>query len=270
MQQLSGFLNAIKPLIDAARARVRNGIADLSADASQAILLDPVSLEEMLFDGVRDKLEAIVTPALALEINVARLRGDLSGATAEERYADYLDLLQTPDYAAALMAEYPALFHLAGERLATWVEVSLEWVGRLVADWPVIVDTFFGGKSPGALSGLRFPQRSTKRGGRAVILISFASGGRLAYKPRSLAVELHFHDLLAWLNQSGFEPHFKPVGLLDRATHGWMAWVDPAGCDTTAEIERFYRRQGAYLALFYALEATDLSRALGAPLSAGG
>ena len=80
----------------------------------------------------------------------------------------------------------------------------------------------------------------------------------MVYKPRSLAVESRFHDLLAWLNGVGFAPEFRPVGLLDRNTHGWMAWVDAAEVKTTAEIERYYRRQGAYLALFYALEATDL------------
>ena len=258
MHQLPGFLNATKPLIDAARSRARDGIAGLPAGSRLAPLPDPARLEEMLFDGVRDKLEAIVTPTLALEINVARLRGDLRGETAEDRYTDYINLLQTPQYSAALSAEYPALFHLVAERLATWVEVSLELAGRLAADWPAIVNAFFDGESPGALVGLRFPQRSTKRGGRAVVLLSFESGGKLVYKPRSLAVEARFHDLLAWLNRVGFEPGFQPVGLLDRDTHGWMAWVDPDDCAMPAEVERFYRRQGAYLALFYAFEATDL------------
>ena len=258
MRQLPGFLNATTPLIDAARSRARNGIADVLAGSHPAPLPDPARLEEMLFDGARDKLEAIVTPTLALEINVARLRGNLRGETAEDRYANYVHLLQSPHYSAALSAEYPTLFDLVGKRLATWVEVSLELVGRLAADWPAIVDAFFDGKSPGALVGLRFPQRSTKRGGRAIVLLSFESGRKLVYKPRSLAVEARFHDLLAWLNHVGFEPGFQPVGLLDRDTHGWMAWVDPADCATPAEVERFYRRQGAYLALFYALEATDL------------
>ena len=258
MHQLPGFLNAIKPQINAALSRLHDGIVTLTADASPTILPDPTTLEAMLFDGVRNKLEALVTPTLALEINVARLRGDLSGATAEDRYSDYLNLLETPDYSAALAAEYPALMALAAQRLDTWVAISLEVLDRLVTDWTVIVGTFFGGESPGALVEMRFPQRSTKRGGRAVVLLSFDSGKKLVYKPRSLAVEARFHDLLAWLNEAGFEPHFHPVGVLDRDTHGWMAWVDPADCATMAEVQRFYRRQGAYLALFYALEATDL------------
>src|SRR5690606_15471334 len=112
------------------------------------------------------------------------------------------------------------------------------------ADWDDLVGSFFDGRSPGLLSDVRFPQRSTKRGGRAVVLLGFTSGKRLVYKPRSLAVELRFQELLEWLNLKGFEPEFRPITVLDRGTYGWMGWIDPATCETVDEVGRFYRRQG--------------------------
>ncbi len=219
---------------------------------------EPAALEAMLFAGVRGHLERIVTPTLALELNIARLRDRLHGDTPEERFDYYAKMLARREYVEELAAEYPMLFQLAEDRLALWVAVSIELIGRIAADWQDIVETFFRGESPGALDSLRFPQRSTKRGGRAVILLSFSSGARLVYKPRSLAVEARFQELLDWLGDSGFQPAFQRVKLLDRDSHGWMEWIDPEGCASAAEIQRFYRRQGAYLALFYALEATDL------------
>jgi type 2 lantibiotic biosynthesis protein LanM len=64
--------------------------------------------------------------------------------------------------------------------------------------------------------------------------------------------------LLNWLNQRGVQPAFRIMTLLDRGTYGWSEFVLARPCSSVAELERFYQRQGGYLALFYALEATDV------------
>lgn len=249
-----GFLALLRPEIEAAHDALCRQIAAVAAPP----LPNAGALVAMLFGGVRPHLERLVTPTLALELNVARLRGQLDGDTPQERFGAYVQQLAQPGPRAALAAEYPALFQLAAGRLARWVDVSREWVMRLAADWPAIVQTFFNNQSPGLLVKLHFPQRSTKRGGQAVVLLAFASGARLVYKPRPLTVEMAYQALLRRLNTTGFEPGFRPLPLLDRPAYGWMAWIEPADCATEAEVSRFYRRQGAHLALFYALEATDL------------
>jgi type 2 lantibiotic biosynthesis protein LanM len=90
-----------------------------------------------------------------------------------------------------------------------------------------------------------------------VLIVRFASGLRLVYKPRSLAVEASFQRLLAWVNGCGTETPFRVLRVLDRGGHGWMEFVEAGPCQTAAEVRRFYRRQGGYLALLYALAATD-------------
>jgi type 2 lantibiotic biosynthesis protein LanM len=237
---------------------LRAGIQALPEPHEQLILPAPAALEDMFFAGVSGLLERMVTPTLALEINVARLRDQLTGATAEERFNHFVLLLSDPEYATALAAEYPVLFDLAMARLDTWVDVSLEFLTRLVTDWPTIRKKFFDGASPNGLTDLRWMQRSTKRCGRSVITATFDSGAKIVYKPRSLAIENRFQGFLAWMNRTGFEPEFRMFQFLNCHTHGWMEWIDPSDCLTTAELRRFYQRQGAYLALFYALEATDV------------
>ena len=140
--------------------------------------------------------------------------------------------------------------------LERWIAVSSEFLRRLDADWEAICHDLALGSDPGPLSGLE-GAGDTHRGGRRVILATFASGFRLVYKPKSLAVDLHFQELLAWLNERGATPSFRTLHLLDRRTYGWVEHVSTVGCTSTAEVERFYARLGGYLALFYALEATD-------------
>lgn len=252
------FTNLLSAPTRIARDHLVDRLNKLPTESKCAILPENPALVDMLFGAVRGQLEQIVTPTLALELNVSRLRGELVGSSAAVRYAHFVDRLSQPDYVAGIAQEYPELFRLADERLAMWIETSVELVERLSIDWPAIQRTFFGETSPGPLTDLRFVQRSTKRGGRAVVVLAFASGDQLVYKPRSLAAEQAFQELLGWLNATGFDPGFRLLRVLERQTHGWMEWIVPASCKTEEEVERFYRRQGAYLALFYILEATDL------------
>jgi len=93
--------------------------------------------------------------------------------------------------------------------------------------------------------------------GRSVLIAKFSSGLHMVYKPRTLSVDVHFQELLAWLNGRGDHPPFRTLQILDRGDHGWMEFVAAHACRSEEEVRRFYERQGAYLALLYALEATD-------------
>jgi type 2 lantibiotic biosynthesis protein LanM len=72
-----------------------------------------------------------------------------------------------------------------------------------------------------------------------------------------LALDLHFQELLAWLNERGDHPPFRTLRVVDRGEHGWVEFVVARSCDSREELVRFYRRQGGYLSLLYALDATD-------------
>ncbi|HEU5201087.1 MAG TPA: type 2 lanthipeptide synthetase LanM family protein, partial [Ktedonobacterales bacterium] len=94
--------------------------------------------------------------------------------------------------------------------------------------------------------------------GRSVLLLKFSGGARLVYKPKSLAIDQHFQELLKWLNEHGASPEFQTIKVLDKGTYGWSEFVSSRECMTPEEVRRFYERQGAYLVLLYALEATDI------------
>jgi type 2 lantibiotic biosynthesis protein LanM len=90
-----------------------------------------------------------------------------------------------------------------------------------------------------------------------VTVLHFSGGFKLVYKPHSLGVDVHFGELLGWLNERGEHPPFRTLKVIDRGDYGWVEFVPARGCSTEEEIHRFYRRQGGLLALLYSLEATD-------------
>ena len=95
------------------------------------------------------------------------------------------------------------------------------------------------------------------RGGQSVLIATFDSGLRVVYKPKALGVDVHVQELLAWLNARGDHPPFRTLTVLDRGRYGWVEFVAAGACASADEVRRFYERQGGYLALLYALEATD-------------
>ena len=61
-------------------------------------------------------------------------------------------------------------------------------------------------------------------------VVRFATGARVMYKPRSLQVDGHFQQLLAWLNERGAHPALRTFWVVDREVYGWTEFVgvDPA------------------------------------------
>ncbi|MBW4623886.1 MAG: type 2 lantipeptide synthetase LanM family protein [Cyanosarcina radialis HA8281-LM2] len=114
-----------------------------------------------------------------------------------------------------------------------------------------------GVRSNDVLTEANFGAGDSHREGRSVVIAKFSSGFQIVYKPRSLSLDVHFQELLEWINQRGEHPPFRTLKICDRGTYGWMEFIEPQPCTSEAEIERFYQRQGGYLAILYALEAVD-------------
>lgn len=252
----SGFLHAAAPFLEQAFIRFDEGIAALATPAAP-LPFDPSTIRQIFFADLADNLLATLSRTLALELNVARLRGELAGATPEERFQNFIERLPQPERLRALLEEYPVLARLLVEQAQRWVTVSLEFLARLCRDWAEIKTAFAPESDPGVLVAVRGGLSDTHRGGRSVCTAKFSSGLRLVYKPKSLAVDAHFQQFLRWLNKRGAEPPFPTLTVLARETYGWVEHAAARECQTTAEVRRFYRRQGSYLALLYLLEATD-------------
>ncbi len=87
--------------------------------------------------------------------------------------------------------------------------------------------------------------------------LAFTDGVELAFKPRPIAVEAAFQEAVGWLeSRTGIS--FRSVRILEGAGHGWMEWVRPDPPVEDRAVRGFFRRQGALLALSYALEIAHL------------
>ncbi len=250
-----GFLVPIAPLIQTAVARTRAGIAALCS-RFPAAPLDPKTTPGLLLVGLPEQLIGTLYRTMILELHVARLGGCLDGDDAAGRFASFVRQMREPQRALMFLQEYPVLARWLVNALDQRVRFVLELAERLCCDQADLMQTF-GVADLGRLSQVVTGAGDTHDDGRSVAVLHFSSGFRLVYKPRSLAVEQAFQDLLQQLNQWGAEPPLRTLTILQRAHHGWVECVAAGPCGDQAGAGRFFQRQGALLAVLYALQATD-------------
>ncbi len=255
-KEINLFLYAIEPLIRQGSRRLREGIETLSQTGAD-LPFDSEKVVKVLFANLPEKLFMMLNRTIALEVQVARLQGQLKGDTSQQRFYNFFEQLRQPEPTLALLQEYPVLARQLTIAIEQWVTFSLEFLHHLCADWQAIQTTFSLGNDIGQLVAVEGGAGDTHQGGRSVAIAKFSSGLNVVYKPRSLATDIHFQQLLTWLNERGNHPPFRTLKILNRETYGWVEFVTAKGCSSKAEVRRFYERQGGYLALLYALEATD-------------
>src|SRR3954447_25221080 len=254
-QEPAGFLNLVAPWVAEGRGRIRRGVREMTARHAH-LPFDGATIADLLLADLPGRLLEMLSRTLVLELHVARLQGCLTGATAEERFQGFVERLRRREIAQALLAEYPVLAEQLRLAIERRVDFGLEFLRHLCDDWQDLLTTFRSEVDPGTL--MRVGRvGDPHQGGRSVLTARFSSGFQIVYKPRSLAVDVRFQELLTWLNARGAQPPFRTLDLLDRGTHGWVEFIPADGCRSPEEIRRFYARQGGYLALLYALEATD-------------
>jgi type 2 lantibiotic biosynthesis protein LanM len=244
------------PLIRRARHRLRERLQELKGRVTD-LPFDLLDVTERFEPSLRSCLVEVGARAIVLELNIARLRGRLRGDSPEARFKYFAKQMGDSRRALQFLLLYPVIARLVVQCIDQWVSTSFEFIERLCIDWKSIVATLNAGENPGNLIAINSGVGDRHNSGRTVMIATFASGFRLVYKPRSLEVDNHFQDLLLWLNDRGLDPPFRRLKILTRANYGWTDFISQKACACEHEVERFYLRQGAYLAILYILGAKD-------------
>ncbi|MFC0600661.1 type 2 lanthipeptide synthetase LanM family protein [Streptomyces palmae] len=244
------LLRPAAALVRGSQHELHQRLSELTAGSRLAGLADALTAawpqEEVIKALVR---------TMVLELNVARVEGRLRGDTPEDRYADYIRLLGEESLQRELWAEYPVLLRHIGDILTGWLDSRTEFAERLLADLDQL-DTWCDG-GLGDLVDVQFGAGDTHRRGRSVAVVSFTRE-KLVYKPRSLASDIAWEEVLGWFHRQNPECDLIAPRTLTGEDYGWSGFVDHRPCRSEAELRAFFWRTGALLALNYALCGVDV------------
>lgn len=251
-----GFLDIIKPLISEGCEPLNVVISKLASSYTN-LPFDPSTIKDILLTNLLPELLMELLSVMVKKCSELREKGILKGDTSEQRFDYFLSYMCQKDNALALLQEYPVLARRLVVMINHWALSSIETIERLCKDWENIKNIFTPEQNPGVVVLDNGNGTGDMHRNGQVITFTFSSGFKLLYKPRSLSVDLHFQELLSWLNDNGATLPFRTLKVLNCGNYGWIEFVTTQSCSSEAEIERFYYRQGSYLALLYALYGID-------------
>ncbi|CAM5553110.1 type 2 lanthipeptide synthetase LanM family protein [Streptomyces atroolivaceus] len=282
---LTGFALVVAPFASRAADRMTDTVASQAADratdtaagrmtgtadrgaARRRTAPCPAGVLDGFRHHVARRLALLAARTLVSELHGARTGGRLSGAGPRERFRDFLRLTSGRAGLANLVTGYPVLARILAQGAMNAADAFAEMLGRLAADGELLGSSAVLGDrgtgrstayGPHTLTGVDAGTGDSHRGGRSVMLLRFADGARLVYKPRPPAAHRHFDTLVEWFNSHTGTPDLRAPRVLDRGAYGWAEFVEEAPCRSTAETTLFYRRLGALLALLHVLDGTDL------------
>ncbi|PZS17985.1 MAG: type 2 lantipeptide synthetase LanM [Pseudonocardiales bacterium] len=179
----------------------------------------------------------------------------LVGTDGEQRFAHFVGRAASPAGLADLVIRYPVLARVLATACLSATDAFAELAVRLQADRAAVTE-LADAASP--LAAIDLGTGDAHQGGRTVAVLRFAGGSAVVYKPRPLSIQQHLCEILQWYSTKLGDVTLRTPVALTRDGYGWSEFVAAAPCADRGGVERFYRRQGALLALLYALDCTDI------------
>jgi type 2 lantibiotic biosynthesis protein LanM len=157
-----------------------------------------------------------------------------------------------------LFEDKPVLLRLMATITRQWIDTSREFVVRLDDDLAMIRREILHCSAASPVAKIEGNLSDPHNGGRAVRIVSFEDGSRLVYKPKDLRLDVVWHDMVECLNRDDPPLALKAVPAITRDGYGWTEFMDHTGCADQDGCKRFFRRAGAWLALFHCFAANDM------------
>lgn len=205
-------------------------------------------------------LSSLCAPVLYERFAEARKRGqpaEQQGEDSSSCYDRFVADMRARGF-RQLLESKPVLLRLMAVVTRQWVDTTSEFIARLDADWATIAHTILPG-DPGMAMAIEGDRSDRHNDGRSVLVVTFENGSRAVYKPKSLQIDAAWDALVERLNGAASVPiALKAARVVASDGYGWTEFVDHIGCVDQEGFRQFFRRAGAWLALFHCFAATDM------------
>jgi len=205
-------------------------------------------------------LSGLCAAALYERFSKAR---NAAGETAEPRqsgtsvYDRFVADMKTGGF-RRLFEDKPVLLRLMAVLTRQWIDTSREFILRLDADLSAIRGDILKNGAAGKVTKIEGELSDPHNFGHSVQIVTFEDGARAVYKPKDLRLDIVWHDLIERLNRADPPVALKAVRAIARDGYGWTEFIEHTACDDQDGPQRFFRRAGAWLAVFHVFTATDM------------
>jgi len=210
------------------------------------------------------ELSSLSTPAIYERLVLARKASGTPPAAVKpqqeagtSRYDQFVAEMKAGGF-RRLFEDKPVLLRLIASVTRQWIDTSREFVLRLDADLATIRRAILHVGADSRVAKIEGDLSDPHNSGHSVQIVSFEDGSRIVYKPKDLRLDVAWYALVERLNRAEPPLELKAVRTISRDGYGWTEFIDHAGCADQQGCQRFFRRAGAWLALFHCFAANDM------------
>jgi type 2 lantibiotic biosynthesis protein LanM len=250
------FEHLFNPVVEQAEA-----LLWASTDARATDNLEESALACLRLSLLKE-LSSLLTPAIYERFVKARKARGLSAAEpqrdgATTQYDQFVAEMKAGGF-QRLFEDKPVLLRLMASITRQWIDASREFVMRLDTDLAAIRRDLLCSSTLSRIARIEGELSDPHNHGRSVRIVGFGDGSRIVYKPKDLRLDAAWHAMVERLNLGGAPVELKAVRTMARDGYGWTEFVDHAGCADAQGCKRFFRRAGAWLALFHSFASADM------------
>ncbi len=252
------FEHLFAPLLEEAEARLWSGI-----DGSAFDKLNETA-HACLGYALLQMLSSLSAPALYERFVTSRKSSKTSADPAEKLqrtgtsiYDCFIAEMKAGGL-RRLFEDKPVLLRLIASVTRQWIDASREFVLRLDADLETIRRNILHSSTHTRVAKIEGGLSDPHNGGRSVQIVGFEDGSRIVYKPKDLQPDVAWYALIEQLNRTAAPVELRAARAMAQNGYGWAEFIDHAGCADADDCKRFFRRAGAWLALFHCFTGGDM------------
>lgn len=252
------FEQLLAPLVERAEAQLWDGIdARSSGNLTESAR---ACLRLLLLKQLSDFCSPVLYESFSKMRDAGRMPADATQRPPSgepSTYVRFVGAMQAGGFRRLFDAK-PVPLRLLAVLVRQWIETSREFVTRLDVDLSAIRRDILHSDAAGRVARIEGDRSDPHNGGRSVLVVTFEDGARVVYKPKDLRLDAAWHALVGRLNRDGPPIELKATHAIPRDGYGWTEFIDHVGCADAEGCRRFFRRAGAWLALFHSFAGTDI------------
>lgn len=207
------------------------------------------------------RLTDLSAPALYKAFLNYKSSGETNNRCAEENQCGKFELFLShmrKEGFIELFRGRPVLLRLISSLTRQWIVFVEEFLDRLSRDVCTIRRDLLGDGNTGPVSQIEGNVSDLHNYGCEVLLVTFRSGQRVVYKPKSLEIDRFWNEFVSYLNGNQPPEHLRAPKVVSGEGYGWAEFISHRECASKSELQRFYRRAGSYISLLYIFGGADM------------
>jgi len=212
-----------------------------------------------LLRSLMTKLLELAHKAIVLDINIARVTGELTEKTSHGRYCEYFERFKDINIVDEFYGKYPVLTRILSSCTINFIDYVLEFCERYNFRKEEVFRSL-GIASHTELETIEFDMGDTHEGGKSVLMLKFDDGSKVVYKPKNLAIAHAYNEFCEKLNYWAGEIYIKTHKIICYEEYTFEEFVPFQGGKSKKDIKQFYINFGRLSALLFCLKGSDFHR----------